>query len=159
MGNKEPVIEASKTAPRVEEKLEEQPISNETKQAKSIDVKNDDINDSSKDLFIETKASKKKNSKSKSQDKVVKDVENGAFPIKLKKAEPVKRPIEESKMEAVQLKHHTFEGEPQEPELEEPTSIILISKKGDESSEKIQKNKTNLKKEQKENYWWFRYWR
>ena len=72
------------------------------------------------------------------------------FPkIKLKKAETVKRPIEEAKLEVVALKHHDFENIPQNP-CDEQTSKIKMTSKGellsDEKEKKVKKVKKIVKK-------------
>merc|ERR1711953_635790 len=47
------------------------------------------------------------------------------FGSKLRKTETVKREIKEAKMETVQLKHHQFEVQPRETDLEQTTGVIL----------------------------------
>merc|ERR1712083_862242 len=47
------------------------------------------------------------------------------FKAKLRKTETVKRKIEEAKIETVQLKHHEFEVEPRDTDVEQTTGILL----------------------------------
>merc|ERR1712123_535271 len=85
-------------------------------------------------------------------DKVKKDEEKSAFPVKLKKAEPIRRSITEHKLETVQLKHHEFENQPQEPAEENLSSIRLstaLKQRDEENNDKVKSKKKVLKKKQK----------
>merc|ERR1712123_435315 len=85
-------------------------------------------------------------------DKVKKDEEKSAFPVKLKKAEPIRRQITEPKLETVQLKHHEFENQPQEPAAEHPTGIrltVALKQMNEETDDKVKSKKKVLKKKQK----------
>merc|ERR1712083_576494 len=112
--------------------------------------------DSPDDTLLKTsnKASKieTKQQKSKKTDKAEINVESdGTFlKPKLKKSEAVKRQVEESKLEKVQLKHHEFENEPQTPVDEEKTNIKIstpLSLSMDNTEN--QRTKTKIKKTKK----------
>merc|ERR1711997_956810 len=79
---------------------EEKPMLKKVIKPKEKDVKNDDL--------------KKKD-----------ENEKMPFGAKLRKTETVKREIKEAKLETVQLKHHQFEVQPRETDLEQTTGIIL----------------------------------
>merc|ERR1711892_1351519 len=116
----------------------------ETKKEQTISAKDD--------LKKEKKTSQIKKPEHNKNDKVKKDEEKSAFPVKLKKAEPIRRPITEPKLETVQLKHHEFENQPQEPAAEHPTGIrltIALKQMNEETDEKVKSKKKVLKKKQK----------
>merc|ERR1712098_486479 len=93
---------------------------------------NTEVDETPKKKELATVKSKKdkatpslKTTDQKGNDKTKNKEEAVAFPVKLKKAEQIKRAIAEPKIETVQLKHHAFEGLPQEPEKEKLTNVIL----------------------------------
>merc|ERR1712226_791767 len=95
---------------------------------KRIEKKLPDIEDKQENVNIELDGSPKKKEQATVEsmrekktdqnkiDKTQNNTETSSFPVKLKKTEQIKRPLAEQKLETVQLKHHTFEGLPQETE-------------------------------------------
>merc|ERR1712203_210322 len=70
----------------------------------------------------------------------------------VKKAEPIKRQIKETKLEEITLKHHSFEDQPLEPECELSTRVRLtvpLNQEQEESKKKIVKKKKMIKKKEK----------
>merc|ERR1712179_296159 len=70
---------------------------------------------------------------------------DGTFKPKLKKSETVKRRIEETKLEEIQLKHHAFENVPQTPSDEAVTNVQMY-KPISIQTDKTNDEKTNKKK-------------
>merc|ERR1711874_530261 len=133
-------------------------LENERQSKATPRPKEDSDDDESSDNLTENKSLEKlkissiKKPEPKNNDMVIKDEERPTFPVKLKKAEQIKRPIVEPKLETIKLKHHSFEGQPQEPEAENPSSIRLtipLTQKDDETSHNMQKKKKIFKKQKK----------
>jgi len=129
---------------------EDSVLEDEKSSPKTIEEKNMSI--TSNKSLEKLKISSIKKPEPKNNDMVIKDEERPTFPVKLKKAEQIKRPIVEPKLETIKLKHHSFEGQPQEPEAENPSSIRLtipLTQKDDETSHNMQKKKKIFKKQKK----------
>merc|ERR1712073_159346 len=71
------------------------------------------------------------------------------FGAKLRKTETVKRKIDETKMETVQLKNHKFEVKPQETDVEKTSNIILGKALASLDEDKKTDKKRKIKKQKK----------
>merc|ERR1711953_478903 len=71
------------------------------------------------------------------------------FGAKLRKTETVKRKIDETKMETVQLKNHKFEVKPQETDVEKTSNIILGKPLASLDEDKKTDKKRKIKKQKK----------
>merc|ERR1712223_1155786 len=71
------------------------------------------------------------------------------FGAKLRKTETVKRKIDETKMEIVQLKNHKFEVKPQETDVEKTSNIILGKPLASLDEDKKTDKKRKIKKQKK----------
>merc|ERR1712062_207105 len=95
----------------------------------------------------------------KAKEEEKKNVEEEKIPFKAKprKTETVKRKIKEAKMETVQLKHHQFEVQPRDTDLEQTTGVVLgepqvsmdegVKKTEDTKGEKKRKIKKQKKRD------------
>lgn len=81
---------------------------------------------------------------SKPKEIVVEDL--SGFAKKLRKTEIVKRPIEESKLEVVDLVHHAFESSPQEEEPEMQTAAKLTSEPLEDIPDEVEDDAPKKKK-------------
>merc|ERR1739838_539361 len=109
----------------------------------------EDLNDSK----IDGKATPStKPSQLKIKDKMKKEEDKPVFKVNLKKSAPIKRPIKEKEIEKIQLKHHEFERQPQEPEAEKSSDIritVALSQIKGENDDKTEKKKKVMKKKKK----------
>jgi hypothetical protein len=131
-------------------KTEEEPICTETALV-SIEEKKSNIGDLKKiEVGIQSKHVKK--SKVVEKKAEIETEGDGTFAIKLKKAETVKRKMEETTMEEVKLKHHEFEKVPQTPSEEATgnvtmgTPISIQTDKEDVTKNRKKTLKSKLKK-------------
>merc|ERR1712079_582283 len=103
---------------RVEAVKMDEDIKIDTKSEKPLELK-DEMPKLKK--VIKPKEKEVKNEDLKKKD----ETEKSPFGAKLRKTETVKREIKEAKLEAVQLKHHQFEVQPRDTDLEQTTGVIL----------------------------------
>merc|ERR1712128_302648 len=133
----EPTFDVTETKPTKDEETELKPVKINDKQKEpmmktvSVDksehlpiakkseseTKKEQTMSATDDLKKDKKTSQIKKPEQTKNDKVKKDEENSAFPVKLKKAEPIRRPIVEPKLETVQLKHHRRWCHPPHPQV------------------------------------------
>ena len=106
-------------------------VPEETKKLKSVEVDTKKAKTEKPSKIKDEKPKLKKVIKPKAKDmkteeeKKREEEEKLPFKAKLRKTETVKREIEESKIETVQLKHHQFEIQPKDTDVEQTTGIIL----------------------------------
>jgi len=143
-------VENKKNQQKIEKgkrkRIEKKPQENIEDMQESMSTELDDFPKKKEQATVESMKEKKtdQNKNNKTQN----NAEASSFPVKLKKTEQIKRPLSEQKLETVQLKHHTFEGLPQETEKERPSGVILklpIKQKDDATSSKILQKKKIIK--------------
>merc|ERR1712156_354867 len=104
-------------------------------------------------LVMESKIKEKKSSTREARPELKTD-EDGTYEIpQLRKAELIKRPIPEAELESVDLFHHEFENEPQNPSEELPSHLVtrnpLSIDIGEKEVKEQKKKKVVLKKKTK----------
>merc|ERR1712013_464975 len=104
-------------------------------------------------LVMESKIKEKKSSTREAHPEL-KIEEDGTYEIpQLRKAEVIKRPIPEAELESVDLFHHEFENEPQNPAEELPSNLVtrnpLSIDIGEKELKEQKKKKVVLKKKTK----------
>merc|ERR1712004_415767 len=104
-------------------------------------------------LVMESKIKEKKSSKKELRPELKTD-EDGTYEIpQLRKAEVIKRPIPEAELESVDLFHHDFENEPQNPSEELPSNLVtrnpLSIDIGEKEVKEQKKKKVVMKKKTK----------
>merc|ERR1712223_41783 len=96
-------------------------------------------------LVMESKIKEKKSSKKELRPELKTD-EDGTYEIpQLRKAEVIKRPIPEAELESVDLFHHEFENEPQNPSEELPSYLVTRNPLSIDISEKDVKEQKKKK--------------